>query len=77
MPDSQRIDPDGERIAARFHEVYELLAPEHGYETREATAVPWKDVPEPNRSLMIHVCEFLVREKSIQVGPSLPKAWSS
>lgn len=66
---------DAERVAARFHEVYELLAPAHGYETRDASAVPWKDVPEPNRSLMIHVAQFLLREDAIRVGSSLPEAW--
>lgn len=42
-----------ERIAKRFHEAYERLAPSFGYETREASAVPWEDVPEQNRRLMI------------------------
>lgn len=65
----------GERIAARFHEVYELLAPDHGYETRSASAVPWADVPEPNRSLMIAVGEFLYRERTLLPGPNLPESW--
>lgn len=67
---------DGERVAARFHEVYELLAPDHGYTTRPESAVMWQDVPEPNRSLMIHVCEFLLRERCIKVGPGLPESWN-
>lgn len=66
---------DAERVAARFHEVYELLAPEHGYETRDASAVTWKDVPEPNRGLMIHVAEFLLRERTIEIGPLMPESW--
>jgi hypothetical protein len=40
-------------IAQRFHEAYERLAPEFGYKTREASAVPWEDVPENNKALMI------------------------
>jgi|HubBroStandDraft_6_1064221.scaffolds.fasta_scaffold00417_36 hypothetical protein len=68
---------DGERISARFHEVYELLAPGYGYRTREASARTWEKVPEPNRSLMIHTCEFLLHEKCIEVGPSLPESWGS
>jgi hypothetical protein len=44
-----------EQVARLFHEAYERLAPSHGYETRKASAVPWDDVPEPNRSLMIAV----------------------
>lgn len=39
-------------IAQHFHEAYERLAPESGYETRKESAVAWEDVPENNRSLM-------------------------
>lgn len=46
---------DDEIIAREFHEAYERLAPSFGYKTREASAVEWDDVPEPNRSLMIAV----------------------
>jgi hypothetical protein len=42
-----------EEIAKAFHETYERLAPEYGYKTREASAVPWEDVPENNKALMI------------------------
>ena len=45
-----------EQIAQRFHETYERLAPKFGYKTREASAKPWKDVPENNKRLMIAVC---------------------
>ena len=51
-------------IARLFHEAYERLAPSFGYETRKASAVPWEDVPEPNRSLMIAVAS--------EVAASLP-----
>jgi hypothetical protein len=44
-----------EDIASRFHEAYERLAPTYGYKTREASAVPWEQVPEQNKSLMIAV----------------------
>lgn len=46
---------DPEAIARAFHEAYERLAPEHGYETRKASAVPWEQVPENNRRLMTAV----------------------
>jgi hypothetical protein len=46
---------DAEAIARTFHEAYERLAPSFDYETREASAVPWEDVPEQNRSLMVAV----------------------
>jgi hypothetical protein len=40
------------RLAQFFHETYERLAPEFGYETRTESAVPWEQVPENNRALM-------------------------
>lgn len=50
---TQTTETAGERIARAFHEAYERLAPAHGYETREASAKPWKDVPAGNKALMI------------------------
>lgn len=44
-----------EELARIFHEAYERLAPDFGYKTREASAVPWEEVPEANRNLMIAV----------------------
>jgi hypothetical protein len=49
----QGIDRDA--LARRFHEAYERLAPSFGYKTREASAVPWEDVPEQNKRLMVAV----------------------
>lgn len=54
MPDT------AEALARKFHETYERLAPDHGYETREASAKPWDEVPEQNRNLMIAVCQELI-----------------
>lgn len=51
-----------EEIAQAFHETYERLAPGHGYETREASAKPWADVPEQNKGLMIAVVRELLRK---------------
>lgn len=45
--------PDAESVAKLFHETYERLAPAFGYETREGTRVPWEQVPERNKHLMI------------------------
>ena len=45
--------PDAESVAKLFHEAYERLAPYFSYETREATRVPWENVPERNKRLMI------------------------
>ena len=53
-----------EAIAREFHEAYERLAPEHGYETRQESAVPWENVPEANRHLMAAVVREL-RERGV------------
>lgn len=45
-----------EQLAQLFHETYERLAPDFGYKTREASAVPWSEVPPANKRLMIAVC---------------------
>lgn len=54
-----------ERIARAFHEAYERLAPSFGYETRKASAVPWEDVPEENRELMVATVETLLEDGEI------------
>lgn len=47
--------PGSDELARTFHEQYERLAPSFGYVTRRDSSVPWEDVPEPNRSLMLAV----------------------
>jgi hypothetical protein len=54
-----------EQLAQLFHETYERLAPEHGYETRKASAVPWADVPANNKALMIAVAEHVLKRAEI------------
>ena len=51
-----------EKIARLFHDTYERLAPEFGYETREDTKV--FDPESKNGKLMIAVCAEI--EKLIQ-----------
>lgn len=60
-----------EQIAAEFHAVYERLAPYFAYETRPETAVPWEDLPERNRALMVAVVDDLVIRRIIDPGPAL------
>lgn len=55
-PEARVGRPTAAQLAERFHEAYERLAPEHGYETRKTSAVPWAEVPERNRALMTAVC---------------------
>ncbi len=49
-------------LAKRFHETYERLAPEYGYETCKESRKKWYDVPEKNRKLMIAVCEEILKK---------------
>ena len=49
-----------EALAKKFHETYELLAPNYGYETRKESAKPWDEVPEQNKRLMIAVCGQII-----------------
>lgn len=51
-----------ENLAQRFHEIYEELAPAFNYKTRKASAVPWSDVPQNNKQLMIAVCQRVLDE---------------
>jgi hypothetical protein len=59
-----------ERIAKAFHDRYEQFAPHLGYETREASAVPWDDVPAENKTLMVAVVLSLLGDRTISVPPS-------
>ena len=51
---------DAEAMARRFHETYERLAPQFGYETRADTRE--FDPESPNGKLMIAVCAAMARE---------------
>lgn len=53
MPETETAVGVAERIAQAFHETYERLAPEYGYKTREASAVPGEELPRPNRTLIV------------------------
>jgi len=61
--------PGAEDLARKFHETYERLAPSFGYETREASAKPWEEVPEQNRNLMTAVCRELLTPESENPAP--------
>lgn len=47
-------------LAQRFHELYEQLAPQYGYETREDTRQ--FDARSPNGQLMKAVCRRMLHE---------------
>lgn len=44
-----------EEIARKFHKYYERLAPRFGWATQSESAVPWDDLPDRNRLLMLAV----------------------
>ena len=54
--------PSAEALAKWFHDTHEALAPEYGYETRAETRVPWAELPENNRSLMVAVASKFIEE---------------
>jgi hypothetical protein len=62
---------DDEVIARCFHETYEALAPSFGYETREASAKPWADVPDQNKGLMKSVVRTLIANGVISPGGNI------
>lgn len=72
VEDNQRLAarrlPAGsaEDLARLFHETYERMAPDHGYDTRKASAVPWAEVPEKNRNLMIAVAGHILAPRPQQ-----------
>lgn len=45
-----------------------MTTAEHGYETRRESAVPWEDVPERNKALMIAVAAEIERTFADLVG---------
>lgn len=59
-----REDP-AEQVARAFLETYERLAAEHRYSTREASAKPWAEVPEDNRSLMVATVQELLDQRVV------------
>lgn len=60
-----------ELIASKFHAEYERLAPDFSYSTRPASAVPWTDVPESNKRLMVAVVRSLLDARVI--APPFPE----
>lgn len=63
-----------ELIAKFFHETYERQAPTYNYQTREASAKPWADVPDQNKNLMITVIGDLIDQGVIDPGPVVKDA---
>lgn len=63
---ANRPPPVNERIARRFHEVYEDFAPSFGWTSQ--SPVPWEELPEANRELMLAVVGELLAQEEIAPG---------
>ncbi len=63
---------EAEQLAKLFHETYERLAPDFGYKTREASAKPWKDVPDNNKGLMTKVATHVLMAMQNQTAKTVP-----
>jgi hypothetical protein len=59
-----------EQIARRLHEQFERLAPEHGWQSRQA-GVPYEQLPENSRRLQAATVEALLADGTIEVGPAV------
>ena len=57
-----------EELARLFHETYERLAPEFGYETRPESATSWDRVPDNNKHLMTATAEVVITELADRYG---------
>jgi hypothetical protein len=51
-----------EELAELFHTHYEAIAKREGYKTREESAVPWSEVPEDNKRVMVLTAAAVLRE---------------
>ena len=67
-----------EEMARMFHELYEEFAPRYNYTTRKESAIPWDELPENHKQLMVDVCWSIITAHAPQ-EPSVPvrelKAW--
>lgn len=63
---ANRPPPVNERIARRFHELYEDMAPSFGWESQ--SPVTWDKLPDANRQLMLAVVGELLGQDEIRPG---------
>lgn len=60
-------------IAMEWHAAREQFAPDYGAKPRGEPAVPWPDLPERDRALMLVTVHNLLRRGIIAPGPKLTK----
>ncbi len=56
-------------LARRFHETYARLAPTFAEEAHTESAVPWGEVPEPHKRLLVAVCYEIQRGDEAGFAP--------
>jgi hypothetical protein len=61
-------------VARSFHDHYERLAPDFAYETREASAVAWVDLPANNARLMVATASEVLAELRAALAAADPPA---
>ena len=61
-----------EIIARQFHYRYEQLAPHFRWETQSLSKVPWDDLPENQKNLMMATVAALRQEGVITYNPQKP-----
>ena len=49
-----------EQLASLFHSTYERLAPAFGWHTKKGCNVPFEQLPQRNRALMIATCQTVL-----------------
>lgn len=62
---SYRLPWSPEETARRFHDAYEELATSFGYATRPESRIPWDQLPEQVRSLMIATVRAVLIEQAV------------
>ena len=67
-----------EQLASLFHSTYERLAPAFGWHTKKGCNVPFEQLPQCNRALMIATCQTVLnafQEQGAAVNvPTTPPA---
>lgn len=57
-PPLENVDP--EELAKMFHQTYRTLAPIHAYKACKDESVPWDEVPEGDRKLLVETCRAML-----------------
>ena len=59
-------------LAVLFHSTYERLAPAFGWRTKKGCNVPFEQLPQRNKALMLATCQTVLNALQEQLSPALP-----